>query len=436
MKLNDWLSHLEQLHFKAIDMGLDRIKPVAQALGLLQNNPFIITVAGTNGKGSTIAVMEALLLEHGHSVGVYTSPHLIDFNERIRLNRMDCDDETIVAALQAVDQARGDTSLTYFEFTTLAALYIFKQQKLDVWLLEVGLGGRLDAVNICDPDIAVVTSIDLDHQQWLGDSRANIGIEKIGIGRAGKPLVVGEPNLPEEVIAAIEQQGTKLYWINHHYEVDHTPSQLTFSIHSGDAAQSSFEFECQPHSLISSNIATALQALQLSPFQINGKLLQTALNKVRITGRQQWLNTEIPIVLDVGHNPHAAAALCQTLQNYRDQQTSNARLTIHCVVAMLSDKAVEETLIELLPVVDRWYPAEISGPRALPAKAMAQQLTEMGAWVDAIGRGAASTLNHLYDHLQPSCYKNDLILVFGSFYTVADVIQYCPLVTTQTDNNR
>ena len=219
MTLADWLSRLEKLHFKTIDMGLERVKQAAQRLGVIAPGAFVFTVAGTNGKGSTSTLIHNVLLEAGYHVGLYTSPHLIQFNERICIDGQICSDQELISAFEAIEATRGEISLTYFEFTTLAAAWIFQRKKLDAWVLEVGLGGRLDAVNIWDPDIAVVTSIDLDHQQWLGENREAIGIEKVGIGRPGKPLVMGDPNPPLSVVEHANSQAMELYLRNREFSV-------------------------------------------------------------------------------------------------------------------------------------------------------------------------------------------------------------------------
>ena len=439
MTLSDWLNRLEQLHFKSIDMGLDRIKPVAQRLGVTptesKNNPFVISVAGTNGKGSTVAVMESLLVHGGYRVGAYTSPHLVHFNERIRLNQQDCDDQQIIAALEAVEAAREGVSLTYFEFTTLAAFYLFQQQNLDVWLLEVGLGGRLDAVNIINPDIAFVTSIDLDHQQWLGNTREAKGIEKIGIGRANKPLIIGEPDLPQAVAAAIQDQGSQLFHVHQHYDYTANSTRWDFSIAPEQVREQAsvqgepLVFQCQPHQLLPVNIASALQAIALSPFQCEPALVQKALDRIRLTGRQQLMSGPVDVMLDVGHNPHAAKQLCTRLQAMQQQ---NPDLTVHCVMGMLADKAIEGTLMELLSVVTQWYPVNLDSDRSYYADVLRELLQAMGAKTNGAYNSPSQAVNALSHSLaQRANAKNHLILVFGSFFTVADVIQYCPQISSK-----
>ncbi|MCP5015878.1 MAG: bifunctional tetrahydrofolate synthase/dihydrofolate synthase [Ketobacter sp.] len=420
MQLKDWLSRLERLHFKSIDMGLERIQAVAQRLDLISNTPFIFTVAGTNGKGSTVALIDQLLRQAGYSTGLYTSPHLIDFNERVCVNGVQSTDEQLISAFEAVEAGRGAISLTYFEFTTLAAIWLFRQQKLDAWVLEVGLGGRLDAVNIWDASVAVVTSIDIDHQAWLGNDRASIGFEKIGIARSDKPLVMGEPDPPHEVVKKALEMNTALYQQGQHFtyqvdEIDHVDTN-TWSITLTCGDQTTLDHKRLPSpDIYLQNAATALQALALSPFNIERTAMESALRQVMVTGRKQFIHHQPDIMLDVGHNPHAARALVSHL-------ASDSTRRIHCIVGMLADKDVTDTLMALLAIVDRWYPVELDCERALPAIKLFEQLTEMGACCDKPALSAHGVCNRLLH----SVSNKDLILVFGSFYTVADVIQYGP----------
>jgi dihydrofolate synthase/folylpolyglutamate synthase len=401
MQLNDWLNRLERLHFKSIDMGLERIQAVAATLGLLNNStektPFIFTVAGTNGKGSTVTVIDTILRHAGYQTGLYTSPHLVRFNERIQVNGAQCNDAALIQAFEAVNAARHGVSLTYFEFTTLAAIWLFQQQKLDAWILEVGLGGRLDAVNIWNADVAVVTSIGIDHEQWLGDSREQIGLEKIGIGRRGKPLVLGEANTPQNVLQSCHDQGFQVYQ------------------RSVDFDESSFAINALPlSSMYPQNVATALQALALSPLNIDQSDIAQTLSGIQLTGRKQRICTKPDVILDVGHNPHAAKALATHIEQMQHHR-------VHCIVGMLADKAVTETLMELLPVVDYWYPASLDADRAMPTIQVASALQGMGA---VLGASPSAAPSAICKALVEKVDKNDLILVFGSFYTVSDVIQY------------
>lgn len=415
MQLKDWLSRLERLHFKSIDMGLERIRAVADRLGLLSNTPFIFTVAGTNGKGSTVALLDAFLRNSGYRTGVYTSPHLVHFNERICIHGEECSDAELIHAFEVVESARGATSLTYFEFTTLAAIWLFKQAGLDAWVLEVGLGGRLDAVNILDADIAVVTSVDLDHQAWLGNDRATIGLEKIGIGRPGRPLVVGEPDLPPAVMEKARDTGMQLHiqGVDFRFAEGDGHWSLEAQTRGGHGHYGPLEYP----SVYLQNAATAIQAIALAPFDVPETALQNALQQVQPKGRRQILAEQPRVMVDVGHNPHAARALAGFIDGLQVSR-------VHCVVGMLSDKDITDTLLALLPVVDRWYPVELDCERAAKADSIQSLLQEMGALCGHLSGSGFGRAAQAVRQLQQRVDKNDLILVFGSFYTVADVIQY------------
>lgn len=413
MKLNDWLHHLERLHYKTIDMGLERVSQVAQRLNLLTGLPHIITVGGTNGKGSTVAFLESILLAHGHRVAAYTSPHLIAFNERVRLDGREVDDALLINAFEQIEAARGETSLTYFEFTTLAAMLIFCQHKPDVIILEVGLGGRLDAVNIWDADIAIVASIDLDHQQFLGDTREKIGLEKIGIGRPGKPLIMGEPNPPAMVVAAARSLGLRIVQVGTDFDAHQQNAHLwQFQGQDADGHRHSWDDLPQTH-LFWRNGALALQALMLSPLKLDTEKIRAGLRQATLTGRQQIVQVDPTVMLDVGHNPHAAAHLAQRLRTCGFRRT-------HCVIGMLRDKAIVDTLAELLDVVDTWYPATLGGERGLDGAVIARCLLQAGGGTQPPAPSPRQAYYRALQQADPA----DLILVFGSFYTVADVIQY------------
>lgn len=420
MTLNDWLRRLERLHYKAIDMGLERVSRVAQQLNLLADLPLIITVGGTNGKGSTVAFLESILLAHGYRVGAYTSPHLIAFNERVRLDGREVDDAPLIKAFEQIEAVRGDTSLTYFEYTTLAAMLVFRQHKPDVIVLEVGLGGRLDAVNIWDADIAIVASIDLDHQQFLGDTREKIGLEKIGIGRPGKPLVMGEPNPPAMVLSAAASLGQQLLQVGEAFDGRiHGGNRWTFTGRNREGLPVCWE-DLPQTPLFWRNAVLALQALALAPLALDVDRICTGLAGARLTGRQQVVQVQPTVMLDVGHNPHAAAHLAHRLRQGEFKR-------IHCIVGMLRDKAIADTLAELLDVVHDWYPVTLGGERGLDGKVIAQCLLEAGAIVQP----PAASPRNAYGALLRQAEPDDLILVFGSFYTVADVIQYRQSVTAK-----
>lgn len=413
MTLNDWLSRLERLHFKAIDMGLERVSQVAQRLNLLADLPLVISVGGTNGKGSTVAFLESILLAHGHAVGAYTSPHLIRFNERVRLNGREVDDVSLIQAFEQIEASRDGISLTYFEFTTLAAMLIFRQHKPDVIVLEVGLGGRLDAVNLWSADIVVITSIDLDHQQFLGDSRDKIGLEKIGIGRTGKPLVLGEADTPQTVLDAAVAQGMQVLQVEQAFR-GQTGDNQQWQFDGVNRAGQPLVWPGLPQThLYWRNAVLALQALALTDLKLNHKAICTGLANAQLAGRQQIVQHQPDWMLDVGHNPHAAAHLARRLRGNHYRQ-------IHCVVGMLRDKAIADTLAELLAVVDHWYPATLGGDRGLDGEAIAACLLDAGAATGPV----SATPRQACRRAAKRAGAEDLVLVFGSFHTVADVIQY------------
>ena len=412
MSLSDWLSRLERLHFKAIDMGLERIRAVAVALGLFTNPPFVFTVAGTNGKGSTVAILDQLLRRGGYRTGCYTSPHLVHFNERVCINGQCCNDAELIAAFEAVEAARSGISLTYFEFTTLAAIWLFQRRDLDAWVLEVGLGGRLDAVNLWDPDVAVVTSIALDHQAWLGDTRSAIGLEKIGIGRGGRPLVLGEPDVPEAVRQQARTMGCQILALGQDFNFQSDAESWHCQLRAGDGQRTELRNLPRPE-LYLQNAVTALQALALSPFQLDRDTLERGLNLATLPGRRQLLHRDPDLMLDVGHNPHAADALARHLRAAGYQR-------VNCVLGMLSDKDVINTVMPLLDVVDRWYPVALATDRALAPAGLQRTLLDLGACSDAPAPAAHRAVKRLLAEV----HSGELVLVFGSFYTVADVIQY------------
>lgn len=305
--LNDWLNHLMAIHPTEIDMGLGRVAAVAKVMGLdsLEGTK-VVTVAGTNGKGTTCAMIEAIMRKAGQRVGVYSSPHMLKYNERVRIDGVDASDEALIEAFCAIDAARGDISLTFFEYATLAGLYLFKQAKLDLVLLEVGLGGRLDATNIIDADIAVITAIDIDHQEYLGDTRELVGREKAGIMRAGRPVVIGDPDLPASVVEYAESIGAKMVRVNHEFSYQASETDWRFEL--GDMPQSSvpqFSLSGLPlPTLPLANAATALAVVQqLLAEQFVTQAARTSidagLSGAKLTGRLEVVSEQPKIILDV-----------------------------------------------------------------------------------------------------------------------------------------
>ncbi|OEF23700.1 bifunctional tetrahydrofolate synthase/dihydrofolate synthase [Vibrio rumoiensis] len=402
-----WLHYLENIHTSAIDLGLDRVSKVAQQANLTKPAPTVITVAGTNGKGSTCALMEAILLDAGYRVGVYSSPHLIEYNERVRINGRNASDEQHTQAFSFIEQSRADISLSFFEFGTLAALRIFQVEQVDVILLEVGLGGRLDATNVVDHDVSIITSLAIDHVDWLGSDINVIGFEKAGIFRSGRPAICGQPNAPYTVAAHADDINAQLHQVGvqYTYQLD-TNSRNRWHWQCG-----AFDLKDLPvPSLPLANAATALMALSTSGLEISDINIVNGLNQAQLAGRMQVLSTEPTILLDVAHNPHSAEYLVGQLhQRYPNKK-------IHAVVAMLHDKDIKSTLDVLSSSVDYWYPASLHGPRAAQVDEICQYLPQVET--------GFNTPVEAFIHAQDQAQADDILLVVGSFHTVGEVLQH------------
>lgn len=406
--LDAWLRYLEGLHPTSIEMGLERVARVAEHLLDLTLLPPVITVTGTNGKGSTVMSMEAVAQAQGLQVGTYTSPHLLRYNERVRIRGDVVSDAQLLESFAAVEAARQEISLTYFEFGTLSALWLFARAKLDLLVLEVGLGGRLDAVNIVDPCVSVITSIALDHESWLGNTREQVCYEKAGIRRAGRPVVCGDRNPPRNLFTLCEETRSPLYLIGRDYEANVEGAPVQSAI--GNA------WHVPRTALLPDNMATALQALLLSKVcELSDCHVQKALASLEIPGRRQRMQQQPAVYVDVGHNPHAAASLAEWV---RSGLSGGGR--IKAVVGMLSDKDYAGTLAALAGVVDVWQPVSLEGPRALSGNALAEVLIDLGAHVLAPAETPVKGLCKILEQSDNS----DTIIVFGSFYTVSDILAY------------
>ncbi|MBW8823053.1 MAG: bifunctional tetrahydrofolate synthase/dihydrofolate synthase [Xanthomonadales bacterium] len=408
--LQDWLARLQHRHPTAIELGLERVRAVAERMHLPKPAGCVITVGGTNGKGSTVAFIEAIARAAGLRVGAYTSPHLLRYNERVRIDGVDAGDAGLVAAFEAVEAARGDISLTYFETGTLAALWLFAREKLDLAILEVGLGGRLDAVNIIDPDVAVITTVDLDHMDWLGEDREDIGVEKAGIARAWKPLVLGDDEPPSSVLRHAYAIGASALRMGCDFFVDRAVDVDDASV-GWQWREPGFILDLPMPELAAPvqlrNAATAIAALRASPLEIPGAAWARGIACARLPGRLQRLDGgEIEYRLDVGHNPQAAQALAEWLRN----QPKQGR--VHAVYAALADKDVEGVTAALASLVDHWHLAglDVEG-RAQDAEALAARVRLPGATLNA---DVATALRRV----QAIAAPGDRVLVFGSFHTV------------------
>ncbi|CAH8218874.1 bifunctional tetrahydrofolate synthase/dihydrofolate synthase [Vibrio aestuarianus] len=400
-----WLDYLANIHTSAIDLGLDRVQAVAQKANLTKPAPTVITVAGTNGKGSTCAIMEAILLDAGYRVGVYSSPHLIRYNERVRINGLELSDEKHAQSFSSIEEQRGEISLSLFEFGTLAALRLFQTEKVDVVLLEVGLGGRLDATNVVDHDVSVITSLAIDHVDWLGDDINVIGYEKAGIYRSGKPAICGQPKPPATVAAHADDIGALLHQVGIQFSYE-LVSDTTWNWRSGR-----FELTQLPvPSLPLPNAATALMALGCAELDLSDINIVNGLKNVTLAGRMQKISDAPTIILDVAHNPHSAQYLADQLQQRYAQRT------IHMVVGMLHDKDVESTLKQLQPISSAWYPASLSGPRAAKAEELCRHLEQyVGQFTNPVSA---------FEAAMAQAKENDVIVVVGSFHTVGEVLEH------------
>lgn len=427
LSLADWLQHAEALHGQAIELGLDRVQQVAVRLGIQFDVP-VFTVAGTNGKGSTCALLEAILREAGYRVGVYTSPHLVHFEERCRLDGMPVPADALLAHFEAVEAARGDVSLTYFEFTTLAILRLLAQAGLDAVVLEVGLGGRLDAVNIVDADCAVITSIDLDHMEFLGADREAIGREKAGIMRAGRAAVIADPVPPASVLLHAASLGADL-WLagrDHRYAAQQGANgnwqQWSWSGRTRRYSGLAYPALRGANQLVNASGALAALEAMHARLPVTAQAVRLGLARVELPGRFQIVPGQPMLVLDVAHNPHAAATLARNL----DQMGFYPRTL--AVFGALADKDLDGLAAPLLPLVDAWFYCNLPSPRAASA-------SELQARVDrlrqAAGGGgdpfAASVHADPVSALHAALEKADpvdRILVFGSFFTVGGVLEY------------
>lgn len=411
--LATWLHYLEQIHPKTIELGLDRVTRVADKLSVLKPAPYVFTVAGTNGKGTTCRALEMILLEAGFKVGVYSSPHLIRYTERVRINNQECPDIEHVSAFEQIETARHDISLTYFEYSTLAALLLFKQANLDVVILEVGLGGRLDATNIVDADVAVITSIALDHTDYLGNTRESIGREKAGIFKPQCIAVVGEPDMPHTIYDVAHQKHVQLHCCQPNQDYDWQYQQDNH--HSWQFRSQSSHYDNLPMVKIPlANAATALAALSYSRLTISEKSIKNGLMKTELTGRFQIIRHDPMVIIDVAHNPHAATYLQKQLQILRTSQPNTKKLRL--VIGMLKDKDIAST-VQILSA-DAWYCATLYGERGTDASEIAKHIHICGD--QTIQR--FTSVEHAFKQAIHDADKDDIIVVCGSFHTVSDVL--------------
>jgi dihydrofolate synthase/folylpolyglutamate synthase len=420
LSLDDWLTRLESLHPKAIEMGLDRVSQVAHRLGIRFDCP-VITVGGTNGKGSTCAMLEAMLLQGGYRVGLYTSPHLLHFNERARINGELASDEALCASFEAIESVRQEVSLTYFEFTTLAILNYFAKAGLDAVILEVGLGGRLDAVNLIDADVAIVTSVDLDHQDYLGDTREKIGFEKAGIFRSGRTAICSDPSPPQSLLDHAAAIGADLWLFGRDFNYSGDRQQWNYGGRQQRRNALAYPSLRGANQLLNASAAlAALEALR-ERLPLGAQEVRSGLVMVELPARFQVLPGRPTVILDVAHNPHAAATLSQNL----DQMGFHAYT--HAVFGAMADKDIAGILAQLVERIDHWYLTDLPLPRAASATSLAEALAKAGV-VPSTASGAERSVQcfatpaEAYAAARGRATENDRIAVFGSFFTVAGVM--------------
>ena len=420
--LNDWLYYMQGIHVSAIDMGLERVMPVFEKLGIDKTDAFVFTVAGTNGKGSTTATIAQICQQAGYKTALYQSPHLLVFNERVKINGQMVNDPTLIDAFVKVEQARQDCGLTlsFFEMTTLAALLIFAQANCDVWVLEIGLGGRLDVVNVIAPDLAVITNVGIDHVEWLGNTREKIAIEKAGILRDNLTLVYGETDMPSTIPPLVAKHHANLLQYGNHYNYQHADNSVTWQ-YSNSAVTLSLPLP----KLSLHNTATAITAVLASPLTITQAHLQAALPKVVLAGRfdtrqlleRQW-------VFDVAHNEHGMQFLLKQFTPFaQSYQRQHPTAKLHLVLSMLADKAIEPVLVQLqqfsqsVMPIDSVHSGVIDHPRASDKARLTALLPNYFNPVyihDDLNLATQSAIAH--------SRPNDIILVCGSFYTISSVL--------------
>ena len=417
--LPDWLALLESRHAEVhINMGLDRVRAVKEAMDLRFECP-VIMVAGTNGKGSTCAMLESILLRAGYKVGLYIKPHFLDFNERARIGGELASDQALVAAFDAVEAKRGAIDLTYFEFTTLAIMHLLAGARLDVAILEVGLGGRLDAVNVIDADVAIVTSVDIDHTDFLGTTREEIGFEKAGIFRPGKAAICSDPVPPSSLVAHAEAIGADLWLLGRDFNYSGDKQQWNYGGRKQRRNSLAYPSLRGANQLL--NAAAALAALEVLRLElpVGAQEVRTGLVVVELPGRFQVLPGRPTVILDVAHNPHAAAALAQNLGNMGFHPYTYA------VFGIMQDKDIAGVVAPMAQYIDHWCIAELPSARSAHTSELAETIQRLMPDDAKPGERSVSAFPDpakAFANAMSRAGENDRIVVFGSFYTVAGVM--------------
>ncbi|MEX0951277.1 MAG: bifunctional tetrahydrofolate synthase/dihydrofolate synthase [Gammaproteobacteria bacterium] len=417
--LSEWLAWQESLHGIEIELGLDRCRQVAANMGLLNPDYKVISVAGTNGKGSSVMMLDTILQNSGYTTGCYTSPHLVRYNERVRINGAEVSDADLCQAFERINTARGDISLTYFEFGTLAALELFRDAGVEVAVLEVGLGGRLDAVNILDADVALVTAIGIDHQNYLGDTRELIAVEKAGIFRAGRPAICSDPNPPQSLIDYATGVDARLLLTSRDFMAERGDGGWHWSGRDSNGQTHDWPGLPDPDRFNScqvQNAAGVLMALQQlkgdRPIELTA--VMAGLSAFRLTGRFQVLPGEVQYILDVAHNEQAAMLLLENLKRVP------AAGRTHVVIGMLRDKDRPSVFRALNPVADAWHTVSICNSRGTDADTLAVELHTLGVTQKV---SAHSTMAAALAAVRENAQIGDRVLITGSFLTVGAALK-------------
>ncbi|MFQ5488240.1 MAG: bifunctional tetrahydrofolate synthase/dihydrofolate synthase [Gammaproteobacteria bacterium] len=419
--LDQWLTWQETLHPREIDLGLERVQEVLGRMAVERPAPCVVTVAGTNGKGTSVALLEAMLRAAGLRVGAYTSPHLLRYNERIRIDGRPVSDDSLCQAFARVDQARGDVSLSYFEFGTLAAFDLFARAALDVALLEVGMGGRLDAVNVVAADIALVTALDVDHVRWLGSDREAIGHEKAGIFRSGRAAVVSDPQPPNSLLVHARQFQVPLSRLGHEYhywpQPPFTDAPATWSWRSAGRCYEALPLPAIAGSWQLQNAAGVLMVMERLEafFPLGRQVIEAGLQQVHLSGRFQCFPAAVPCIVDVAHNRQAALVLARELR----QQPVAGRT--HGVCAMLADKDALAVYRAMAPAVDVWHLADLTVARGAAAASLAASLDDA---TEGAPCTCYDTVTGAYEGAMAAAVAGDRIVIFGSFHTAAAVLPF------------
>lgn len=415
--LDTWLDYLEQLHPKSIDMGLERVKTVAQRMNIALKTSII--VGGTNGKGSTCTMLNSIYQAAGYQTGLYTSPHLNRYNERIVLNGQECEDSLIVQAFVQIEQARQEISLSYFEFSTLAALWIFSQAQVDVAILEVGLGGRLDAVNLIDADCSIITSVAIDHQAYLGTTREQIAWDKAHIYRTGHVAICADPEPPQTLIDYAQEIGADLWLFGRDFNYSGDKQQWAFACRNQRRNALPWPALRGANQLLNASAALAAVEALRSRLPVQLQAVKEGLLRLPLAGRFQIVPGQPTVILDVAHNPHATATLAHNLDNMSYHPYTYA------VVGMLSDKDSEESLKYFGDRIDYWYCASLTGERGRSAKDLATTLSKLYP-VNKDGFPVVECFDspeQAFEQAQKNASKDDRIVVFGSFLTVGAILK-------------